>query len=124
MTSARLQKLRDKKDQIQAQIKDLASRERQQQRKDDTRRKIILGAFALEHLEKNKTSSFAQTILPLLDEYVTRPQDRELLNAHFQNLGLSELPPLPPQPANESTATDSPTKDRPLKDDFPKSSTA
>ena len=119
MTSSRLQKLRDKKAQLEAQIKDAAARERQQYRKDDTRRKIILGAFALEHLEKNKNSAFAKTLLPLLDEYVTRAQDRDLLNAHFKTLGLPDLSPLAPSPANESAS-----KDRPLKDDFPKSSTA
>jgi hypothetical protein len=38
---------------------------------------------------------------PLLDEYVTRPQDRDLLNAHFESLGLEKLPPLPAAPAND-----------------------
>lgn len=104
MTTERLKKLRDKKAALEAQIRDLTSRERQQERKDDTRRKIILGAFALEHLEKNRDSHFTKTLLPLLDEYVTRQQDRDLLNARLEPLGLAPLPPLPPdtqEPAND-----------------------
>lgn len=92
MNIDRLQKLKDKKAAIDAQIRDLAARERHQQRKDDTRRKIIIGALALEHLEKNKESAFARTLLPLLDEYVGRSQDRQLLNAHFETVGLPQLP--------------------------------
>ena len=111
MNADRLKKLREKKAAIDAQIRDLSARDRQQQRKDETRRKIILGAFALEHLEKNKTSPFAKTLLPLLDEYVSRQYDRDLLNARLVPLGLAPLPPLPEQPANDDK-TDS------LKSDF------
>ncbi len=92
MPSDRIQKLRDKAAQLQAQIKDLQARERQQDRKDDTRRKVIVGALALEHMVKNKDSAFFKTLWPLLDEYVTRQQDRDLLNAYFQTAGVKELP--------------------------------
>lgn len=91
MPNDRLQKLRDKAAQIQARIKDIESRDREQARKNDTRRKIIVGSHALEHMIKNKNSAFFKTLWPLLDEYVTRPQDRDLLNACFREEGITEL---------------------------------
>lgn len=90
MSNNRLAKLLEKKQQLQAQIKDLESRQRAQDRKNDTRRKIIAGALALEHLEKNPESPFARTLLRLLDEYVTRPAERSLFN-------------LPPPAGNQNT---------------------
>lgn len=74
----RLELLRQKRDQIDAQLKSLESRNKQAERKADTRRKVIAGALALEHFEKNRDSEFARTLFRLLDEYVVRPHDRAL----------------------------------------------
>src|SRR3954447_12063537 len=74
----RLELLRQKRDQIDAQLKALEARNKQAERKADTRRKVIAGALALEHFERNRDSEFAQTLLRLLDEYVVRPHDRAL----------------------------------------------
>ena len=51
--------------------------EKDQARRDDTRRKVIAGALALEHFEKNPGSEFGKKMFELLDEY-TRPDDRHL----------------------------------------------
>jgi hypothetical protein len=61
-----------------AQLKALEAREKQAERKADTRRKVIAGALALEHFEKNSDSEFGRTLFRLLDEYVVRPHDRAL----------------------------------------------
>src|SRR4051794_31307240 len=74
----RLELLRQKRDQLDAQLKALEARNKQTERKADTRRKIIAGALALEHFERNRDSEFARTLLRLLDEYVVRPHDRAL----------------------------------------------
>ena len=79
MRSSRLDKLKEKRQQLDAQIKDAEARQREQQRKDDARRKIIAGALALEHTEKNPDGEFGRKMLMLLDEYVTRKRDRELM---------------------------------------------
>ena len=47
-----------------------------QQRKDETRRKIIAGAIALERAQYDP--DFAATLAGLLDEKVTKPADRAL----------------------------------------------
>jgi|GEM_PF-930216 len=85
MSNQRLEKLKVKKAQIEARIKGLQSRERQQTRKNDTRRKIIAGALALHHAEKNPDDPFSTKLLKLLNEYVTKPYERSLF-------GLPALP--------------------------------
>ena len=52
-------------------------------RRLDTRKKIIAGALALEHMQFD--GRYGQAFRALIDEYVTRDQDRALF----------ELPPLP-----------------------------
>jgi chromosome segregation ATPase len=74
----RLQTLRQKREQLDAQLRALEARNKQAERKADTRRKVIAGALALEHYEKNPGSEFHRIILRLLDEYVVRPHDRAL----------------------------------------------
>jgi hypothetical protein len=70
--------LRRRRDQLDAQLKALDARAKQAERKADTRRKVIAGALALEHFEKNRDSEFGRIMLRLLDEYVVRPHDRAL----------------------------------------------
>ena len=87
-------KLLQKKDQIEAQLRDLNARERLRERKDDTRRKIIAGALALEHAEIDP--GFQATLLKLLNRYVVRSQDRALFD-------------LPPRVSNDAGEDESPS---------------
>ena len=75
----RLEKLEAQRRQLDERIKKARRAASQQQRKDDTRRKIIAGALALEHMEKNPESGLAKTMHRLLNEYVTKPNERQLM---------------------------------------------
>lgn len=95
--STQLQKLQERKaalDQkkaaLNARIRDLETKGRHQERKSDTRRKIIIGALAMEYMRLNR--AFSDALWPLLDQYVTREQDRELLNAYLTAVALPRLP--------------------------------
>src|ERR1700722_3924490 len=79
-TTDRLELLRQKRDQLDAQLRALEARNKQAERKADTRRKVIAGALALEHFEANPDSDFARVMMRLLDEYVVRPHDRMLFS--------------------------------------------
>jgi hypothetical protein len=70
--------LREKMKQLAAQAAALEARQKEADRKADTRRKVIAGALAIEHMEANAPSEFGKVMLRLLDEYVTRPADRAL----------------------------------------------
>lgn len=87
-TTDRLATLRHKRDQLDAQLKALEARNKQAQRKADTRRKVIAGALALEHFEANRDSEFGRIMFRLLDEYVVRPHDRAL----FPDLPIPDDP--------------------------------
>lgn len=90
-TQERAEILRRKRDQLDAQLKALDARAKQAERKADTRRKVIAGALALEHFEKNRDTEFGRIMMRLLDEYVARPHDRALFDC------LQEPVPLDPQ---------------------------
>ena len=83
-TIDRLELLRQKRDQLDAQLRALEARSKQAERKADTRRKVIAGALALEHFEANRESEFARVLYGLMDEYVVRPHDRALFSFLLQ----------------------------------------
>lgn len=89
-----IEKLKLKRDQIDAQIKLKQARLQQQARKDDTRRKIIAGALALEHAILNPDTEFGKKLFRLLDEYVITDRERALF----------DMAPLPKQNANDDQA--------------------
>lgn len=74
----KLETLRERMKQLAAQEAAILARQKEQARKDDTRRKVIAGALALEHLAGNAKSEFSRIMNKLLNEYVTRPSDRAL----------------------------------------------
>ena len=73
-----LAKLEKKQSQITARIQKKKAQVRGQQRKDDTRRKIIAGAIALENMTHDK--NFRAKMQALIEEHVTRENDRKLFD--------------------------------------------
>lgn len=80
-SSKNLEALIEKRKRLDEQIRAKKARIRSEQskrrRKEDTRRKIITGALALEHASKHPDSSFARTLMSLLEAYVSI-KDRHL----------------------------------------------
>lgn len=76
----RIQKHEEKLKQLKAQQHALQAREKkklaEQQRSDDTRRKILLGAYMLKKMSESDFEK--QKILAELNEYLTEPRDRRL----------------------------------------------
>lgn len=73
-----LAELELKESQLKARIQKKRAEVRGKTRRQDTRRKIIAGAIALEHAERDQF--FANTLNKLLREHVTRPEDRKLFD--------------------------------------------
>ena len=80
MSNSRIDKLEEKRRQIDAQLQAARARDRAQKRKDDTRRKIIAGALALEHAERNPDSEFTQIMLRLIQNGAKTKKDRDLFD--------------------------------------------
>lgn len=93
-----LQKLEEQRAQVDARIKALKAREKAQQRKDDNRRKILIGAIAQEHMARFPDGEFAAHMRQLLNDHLSRPQDRDLLGLAPRPAPSSD----PHAPANES----------------------
>jgi len=57
------------------------SAEAKQKRSDDTRRKILVGAMMLDHMEKNEATK--TSVMAKLDAFLTREDDRALFGLHL-----------------------------------------
>ena len=71
----------EKLKQLKAQKQAVEARERaklkEQERKDDTRRKILLGSYLIKKMENEANK---EKILAELNEYLTEDRDRQLFN--------------------------------------------
>ncbi len=71
-----IEELERKRSQLNEQIKKKSAVVRKKKRKEDTRRKIIAGGIALKTCENDP--KFKEYFDRLLQEHVTRPEDRKL----------------------------------------------
>ncbi|MBY0580691.1 MAG: hypothetical protein K2P53_03290 [Rickettsiales bacterium] len=72
-----LDSLKKKRNIINARIRLMQNREQSKERKGNTRRKILIGSYYLEHANKN--NSF-DSVVKLMDNYLTRDSDRILFD--------------------------------------------
>lgn len=77
-----LEKLKKQEQILKARIQKAESRYKQQERKDDTRRKILLGALCLDKLKNDASFSF---INDELDKFLTKNNDRKLFDLPLLN---------------------------------------
>ena len=72
----KLSKLEQKKQQLEEQIRTIKAQQKQQARKDDTRRKILIGAAMLKEAKGNE--EFARILSTILDKNIPKEKDRRL----------------------------------------------
>lgn len=75
MTTLTIDKLLIKQSQLQARIQMLQAKENVQKRKDETRKKILVGSYFLNKYEKVGTF---ETLISELDKFLFRKIDRAL----------------------------------------------
>jgi len=80
--STKLEKLKQQQEKIKAQIQKEEAKKKIQNRKFDTRRKILIGAVVMERMKKDRALS--EKVKKILTESLTRDNDRKLF----------ELPPI------------------------------
>lgn len=71
----KLKQLKARKQAIEAREK---SKQKEQERKDDTRRKILLGSYLIKKMQANEANK--EKILTDLNEYLTEDRDRKLFD--------------------------------------------
>jgi len=74
----RLEQLLKKREQLNAQIQKVKTKEASMKRKGDTRRKILLGALMMEMMERGELDK--NKIRKRLDSFLTRDIDRSLFD--------------------------------------------
>ena len=74
---AQLEKLKQLKAQKQAIEARERTKQKEQQRKDDTRRKILRGSYLIKKMQNEANK---EKILAELNEYLTEDRDRKLFN--------------------------------------------
>ena len=78
------------RDKLQARIDLIAARGTAQDRKDDTRRKILSGAMLYDRIQKRKLSN--QKLTDWMSEFLTRDDDRALFQlAKIDSIATSEI---------------------------------
>ena len=80
--SKKLEKLLEKREQLNAEIQKARARETAKKRKEDTRRKILLGALVIEMMDKGELDD--GVIMKRLEGFLTRDIDRKLFNFPFK----------------------------------------
>lgn len=76
MSKNKLDALTEKRDQINAQIQALRSKEQAQKRKDDTRRKVLIGGVVLKMLKTGEMPK--ERLDQMLDNHLVSERDRAL----------------------------------------------
>lgn len=72
-----LEKLKGQKAKIEARIQGAEARAKVKTRKQDTRRKILIGAY---YLDKARENNSMDEINKLMDKYLSRDSDRKLFD--------------------------------------------
>ncbi len=90
VTSEELERLRVKKEQLEAKLKRLQHQQRYQNRKDETRRKIIMGASIGAAVRDGVVSS--KLLAYVLNRYVTKKNEREFMGLEPREETSSQVP--------------------------------
>ena len=75
-----LEKLKKQKEILDARIQQAESKLKVKERKEDTRRKILIGAFMIEKLKKEEKFD---SMIKELDGFLTRNSDRKLFSMDY-----------------------------------------
>jgi len=74
---SRLESLKKQQEQLKAKIQALEASESSRERKRETRRKIIVGAF---YLDKAREENRFEDLVKIMDDYLSRDTDRALFS--------------------------------------------
>ena len=100
MPDDKLEKLHAQRKVINSRIRQEQSRRNKRTRKEDTRRKILAGAWLLDEIEQRE--DFRKFVYKKLDSFLTRPNDRALFNLPPRS---SPAPASPPVEGNNENGT-------------------
>ena len=83
MSTDKIDKLREKKLAIEAKLKAEIAKQSERERKEDTRRKILIGAMVLDKMKREPI--YEKEINSKLSSYLTTERDRKLFDLEEKN---------------------------------------
>ena len=84
---SKIDALKIKRERLQAQIQKLEASEKSRERKQDTRRKILVGSY---FIDKAKEEGGVESLYQLMGDYLKRESDKQLFQEKIKTLSLSE----------------------------------
>ncbi|MBE9110665.1 hypothetical protein IQ273_14685 [Nodosilinea sp. LEGE 07298] len=90
----KVDRLREQRDKLNSQIRQVEAHELNRKRRDDTRRKVLIGAAIMARVNNQKDDWSEDRLLAMMDNFLTRPKERDLF-------GLEPLP----KPQGEAAPT-------------------
>lgn len=87
--TTRLEQLQKKRDQLNARIQSESAKLQAKQRKEDTRKKILIGAMIAKAVEDSEVVMIQQPtdLTDMLDRYLTTKKDRSLFGLQNDDTG-------------------------------------
>jgi len=85
MATTKLDRLTEKRQQLNAQIQAIKAKENQQKRKEDTKRKVLIGSVVMKMLETGEMPK--ERLMQILGTHLTRDADRALFDLEPKKMG-------------------------------------
>lgn len=75
---AKVERLREQRDKLNSQIRQMEAHEVNRKRRDDTRRKVLIGAAIMARVQNQKDGWTEDKLLAMMDNFLSRPRERDL----------------------------------------------
>lgn len=75
---SKVDRLREERDKLNSQIRQMEAQELNRKRRDDTRRKVLIGAAIMARVNNQKNDWSEDRLLAMMDNFLTRPKERDL----------------------------------------------
>lgn len=82
ISKSTIERLKEQRAKIEARIQAAEARTKQAERKQDTRRKILVGSY---YLEQAQADNKLDQLKKLMDDYLRRDSDRKLFDLTLKN---------------------------------------
>ncbi len=99
-----IERLRQKRERLDAQIQSAEARVKVTKRKQDTRRKILIGSYYLDLAIKNGST---HELKKIMEEYLTRDSDKKLFDGEDIGIALEKTNHTKKSKRTESSKTES-----------------
>lgn len=104
---AKVERLREQRDKLNSQIRQIEAHEVNRKRRDDTRRKVLIGAAIMARVQNEKDGWTEDRLLAMMDNFLSRPRERDLFGLEPLTTQSTEKAQNSPQEAESKSSPQS-----------------